>query len=130
MNSIEKIKSLSIWSKDINIKPLEGGSVEAAMIDPYTLMAHTIQRTNALVHRNRTIKVTVFPMMSTRRSCTRRRVVDMRDTGRINPPLLPSYFPKTGRSEKSHIELNIVEAMAEGFRDHTPNAMLTKDIDR
>ena len=25
MNSIEKIKSLSIWSKDINIKPLEGG---------------------------------------------------------------------------------------------------------
>ena len=43
---------------------------------------------------------------------------------------MSSYFPKTGRSEKSHIELNIVETMAEGFRDHTPNAMLTKDIDR
>ena len=25
MNSIEKIKSLSIWSKEIEIKPLEGG---------------------------------------------------------------------------------------------------------
>ena len=25
MNSLEKIKSLSIWSKEIEIKPLEGG---------------------------------------------------------------------------------------------------------
>ena len=25
MNSIEKIKSLSIWKSDIDIKPLEGG---------------------------------------------------------------------------------------------------------
>ena len=38
------------------IKPLEGGSTEAAMIDPFTLMAHTIQRTNALIARNRTVK--------------------------------------------------------------------------